>query len=61
MGKAGAGKRSEKRPLLKTGIAKVLFSVLVLLAACAGGYWFWQSQQPDTFYYRNMEMAAWTG
>lgn len=61
MGKAGAGKRSEKRPLLKTGIAKVLFSVLVLLAACAGGYWFWQSQQPDTFYYRNMEMAALDG
>ena len=57
MGKAGAG----KRPLLKTGIAKVLFSVLVLLAACAGGYWFWQSQQPDTFYYRNMEMAALDG
>ena len=61
MGKAGAGKRSEKQPLLKTGIAKVLFSVLVLLAACAGGYWFWQSQQPDTFYYRNMEMAALDG
>lgn len=61
MGKAGAGKRSEKRPLFKTGIAKVLFSVLVLLAACAGGYWFWQSQQPDTFYYRNMEMAALDG
>ena len=61
MGKAGAGKRSEKRPLRKTGIAKVLFSVLVLLAACAGGYWFWQSQQPDTFYYRNMEMAALDG
>ena len=38
-----------------------LFSVLVLLAACAGGYWFWQSQQPDTFYYRNMEMAALDG
>ena len=61
MGKAGAGKRSEKRSLLKTGIAKVLFSVLVLLAACVGGYWFWQSQQPDTFYYRNMEMAALDG
>lgn len=61
MGKAGAGKRSEKRPLLQTGIGKALFGLLVLAVACAGGYWFWQSQQPDTFYYRNMEMTALDG
>ena len=61
MGKAGAGKRSEKRPLLETGIGKVMFGILVLLVACAGGYWFWQSQQPDTFYYRNMELTALEG
>lgn len=61
MGRAGAGKRSEKRPLLQTGIGKALFGLLVLAVACAGGYWFWQSQQPDTFYYRNMEMTALDG
>ena len=61
MDKAGAGKRSEKRPLLQTGIGKALFGLLVLAVACAGGYWFWQSQQPDTFYYRNMEMTALDG
>ena len=33
MGKAGAGKRSEKRPLLQTGIGKALFGLLVL-AVC---------------------------
>lgn len=36
MGKAGAGKRSEKRPLLQTGIGKALFGLLVLAVACAG-------------------------
>ena len=61
MGKAGAGKRSEKRPLLQTGIGKALLGLLVLAVACAGGYWFWRSQQPDTFYYRNMEMTALDG
>ena len=33
MGKAGAGKRSEKRPLLQTGIGKALFGLLVLAVA----------------------------
>lgn len=61
MGKAGAGKRSEKRPLLETGVGKVLFGALVLLVACGGGYWFWQSQQPEYFYYRDMQMTALEG
>ncbi len=61
MGKSGAGKRTEKRPLLETGAGKVLFAVLVLLVSCAAGYWFWQSQQPEYFYYRNMQMTALDG
>lgn len=61
LGKVKAGKRSEKRPLLETGLGKTLFAALVLIVACGLGYWFWESRQPDYFYYRDMQMAALDG
>lgn len=61
MGNLRPGKRGEKTSLLKTGWGKTLLAAVVLAAACGGGWWLWQYQQPDTFYYRNMELAALDG
>ena len=61
LGRAGEGKGTQQRPLLESGGGKALFAALVLLLSCGLGYWFWQSRQPEYFYYRDMQMTALDG